>query len=175
MAWAICTLVFGRAINTTTAAATAVHAERLLACSALFLSIRALSIPACSRSRPASGIVIFSYSSFNCFNCFNCSCSVISILHLSGLFGPVIYLFACICLMPCIYMMPGSKSPDFDAYGLFSLCCLRGSAAAFSSRGTICSLPCSGSHPGSSRSPPAACPQKIVILQWHDPSGQDFL
>ena len=85
------------------------------------------------------------------------------------------YLFACICLMSCIYMMSGSKSPDFAAYGLLSLCCPRGSAAAFSSPGTVCSLPCSGSHPVSSRSPPAACPQKISEPQWHDPSGQDFL
>ena len=78
------------------------------------------------------------------------------------------YLFACICLMSCIYMMSGAKSSDFAAFGLFSLCCLRGSAAAFSSPGTVCSLPCS-------RSPPAACPQRISEPQWHDPSGQDFL
>jgi len=89
--------------------------------------------------------------------------------------GRSCYLFACICLMSCIYMMSGSKSPDFAVYGLLSLCCPRGSAAAFSSPGTVCSLPCSGSHPVSSRSPPAACPQRISEPQWHDPSGQDFL
>ena len=171
MAWAICILVFGSAINTITAAAAAVHAERLRTRSALFFSIRALSIPACNRSRPASGIVIFSYSSFNCFNC---SCSFISILHLSGLFGPVMLS------LPISFYISFPVSvlcPEYIDVGghLLSLCCLRGSAAAFSSPGTVCSLPCSGSHPVSSRSPPAACPQRISEPQWHDPSGQDFL
>ena len=117
MAWAICILVFGSAINTITAAAAAVHAERLRTRSALFFSIRALSIPACSRSRPASGIVIFSYSSFNCFNCFNCSGSFISILHLSGLFGPVM-LSLCLYLSYVLHI--------YDVGGkIFRLCCLR--------------------------------------------------
>ena len=91
------------------------------------------------------------------------------------------YLFLYLPISLCLYLsyvLPiydvGAKSHDFD-YGLLSPCCPRGSAAVFSSPGTACSLPYSGSHPGSSRSPPAACPQKIVILQWHDPSGQDFL
>ena len=114
MAWAICILVFGSAINTITAAAAAVHAERLRTRSALFFSIRALSIPACNRSRPASGIVIFSYSSFNCFNC---SCSFISILHLSGLFGPVM-------LSLCLYLSYVLHIYDVGVK-ISRLCCLR--------------------------------------------------
>ena len=162
MAWAICILVFGSAINTITAAAAAVHAERLRTRSALFFSIRALSIPACNRSRPASGIVIFSYSSFNCFNC---SCSFISILHLSGLFGPVM-------LSLCLYLSYVLHIYDVGVK-ISRLCCLRIAQPVLPSR--FCSLPCSGSHPVSSRSPPAACPQRISEPQWHDPSGQDFL
>lgn len=99
-----------------------------------FFSIRALSIPACSRSRPASGIIIFSYSSL----------IVSTVPVLSYLFSicPVgsdrsCYLFLYLPISLCLYLsyvLPiydvGAKSHDFD-YGLLSPCCPRGSAAVF--------------------------------------------